>query len=56
MGPMKLATRIFIDVFQITEPDAAHERVARWYISSLLALIAVGVVCVLTGVYLYGHR
>ncbi len=55
MGFLLFLARAFINTFGITQPGPDAERRAAWFIGSLLALIAMGVVA-LTFVFLSVRR
>jgi len=49
MGIFTFITQGFIDFFGITRPTPKQQRIATWFICSLLALIVLGA----TGVFLF---
>jgi hypothetical protein len=46
MGLLRFVTRWFINFFGITQPTAAQERQAAWFICGLLGLAVVGAAAV----------
>jgi hypothetical protein len=56
MSLIRYITNTFIDVFGITHPSPRQERVATIFISTLLALIAIGLLTFLAVLYLFSHR
>jgi hypothetical protein len=53
MGVFQFVTRWFINFFGITQPSAAQERQAAWFICGLLGLILLGA-AVVFGVVVMG--
>lgn len=56
MNPFRFVTRVFIDVFGITHPDAREERRAAWFICSLLGLVVALIALIFLGFYRFTHH
>lgn len=56
MNPFRFLTRVFIDVFGITRPTPRQERLATWFISAMLGLLAAAATAFFVAGYGISHR